>query len=118
VADETCAKSNTGSSVSYFNVSATALKISALALLLVSTSGFAIAAGQKSNSNPCKISEEDAAGLNGNLRTDIRTIPDYVGTIARILKEEKFEELDCLADRARSSKEKIPRRNVEDPRTV
>ena len=31
-----------------------------------------------------------------------------MGTIARILKEEKFDELDCLADRARSSKEKFP----------
>lgn len=108
MADETCARTNAGFFASYFNVSATALKIGALALLLVSTSGFAIAADQRSNSNPCNISEEDAAGLNGDLSTDIRTIPDYVGTIARILKKEKFEELDCLADRARSGKERFP----------
>lgn len=108
MANEICAKSNTGSHDHYFNASSTVLEISVLALLLAFASGFAVAADQKSNSNPCNISEEDAAGLNGDLSTDIHTTSDYRNTIARMLKEEKFETLDCLADRVRSGKERFP----------
>ena len=61
-----------------------------------------------SNSNTCKISEEDAAGLNGDLSTDVHAARDYVATVAGMLKEENFEELDCLADRARTNKERFP----------
>lgn len=108
MADETWVKLNTGSFVRYYNATSAARKISALALLLVFMSGFAFAADQKSNSNPCNLSEDDDAGMNGDLSVDIHTIPDYIGAIARILKEEKFEELDCLADSVRSGKEKFP----------
>jgi hypothetical protein len=46
--------------------------------------------------------------MNGDFSTDIHAWRDYMGAIARILKEEKFEELDCLADHARSGKERLP----------
>lgn len=112
VSDETCGKSIAGSFIRYFDSSSTTLKSSVLVLLLVAASGFAVAADQtsnlKSNPNPCDISKEDAARLSGDPSTDIHAIRDYTGTIARILKEEKFEELDCLGDGARSGKERFP----------
>jgi len=61
-----------------------------------------------SNSNTCKISEEDAAGLSGDLSTDVHAARDYAATVAGMLKEEKFEELDCLADHARTTRERFP----------
>jgi hypothetical protein len=116
--DETCDKTIPGSAAHYFNSSSTALRLSVLVLLLVATSGMApihggrawnaVAADQKPNSGTCNIVEKDAAGLNGDFTTDIHAARDYAGGIALILKEEKFEELDCLADRARSTKERFP----------
>ena len=38
---------------------------------------------------------------------------NYKSTIARLLKEQKFQELDYLADRARSGKRKISWRELE-----
>jgi hypothetical protein len=62
------------------------------------------------NSSPsaCNISEEDAVGMNGDLSADIHAARDYTATIARMLTEEKFEELDCLAVHSRSTKERFP----------
>lgn len=79
-----------------------------LALLLVATSGFALAADQKTNPNSCNLSGQDAAGLNRDFSTDVRAAEEYESAIARMLKEEKFEQLDCLADHARSGKERFP----------
>jgi len=59
------------------------------------------------NRNICAISDEDAAGMNGDLGTNISSLSDYTDTVARLLKTGKFEQLDCLADHARSSKEKF-----------
>jgi hypothetical protein len=83
-------------------------RISILMLLVPAWSGLSRAAEQNVNSNPCKISEMDAAGLNGDLSADIQALHDFMDTAARLLKEEKFEELDCLADHARSGKERLP----------
>src|ERR1700724_1492406 len=76
-------------------------------LLVIAWSGLAVAAEQKAISNPCNISETDAAGLNRDLSVDIHALHDFTDTAARILKEEKFGELDCLADHARSGKERL-----------
>lgn len=84
------------------------VRISILMLLVLAWSGVSRAAEQNVNSNPCKISEMDAAGLNGNLSVDIYALHNFMDTAARLLKEEKFEELDCLADHARSGKERLP----------
>ena len=77
------------------------VKISILTLLVLAWSGPSSASEQNVNSNPCNISETDAAGLNGNLSVDIHAPHNFMDTAARILKEEKFAELDCLADRER-----------------
>ena len=55
------------------------LKSGALALLLAATSGFAVAAVQQSN--PCNISEADAAGLIGDFSTQVHAARDYMGAI-------------------------------------
>src|SRR5260370_5570769 len=71
-------------------------------------SGLTSAAEQNAKSKPCNISQTDAAGLNGDLSVDIHALHNFLDTAARILKEEKFVELDCLADHARSGKERLP----------
>ncbi len=100
-------KSIAGSFASYLNSPSTVLKISVLGLLLVVTSGLAIGADQKSNPNPCNLTADEATGLSGDISTDVRASRNYMGTIAEMLKAEKFEEIDCLADRARSNKERF-----------
>jgi len=85
-----------------------ALKIGILVLLVLAWSGLSSAAEQHPNSNSCNISETDAAGLNGDLSGDIHAFHNFMDTASRILKEEKFVEIDCLADRARSGKERLP----------
>jgi len=118
VTGKTRTKSIAGLLVRYFN-SSSALKNSVLALLLVVIGGLAGCHGKRawhdlaadlnphSIPNLCNMSDEDAAGLNGDLSVDVHAERNYAGTIAHMLKEEKFEELDCVADRARSSKEQF-----------
>ena len=49
------------------------------------------------------------AGLSGDLGTNNHhALGDYRETIAGLLEESEFEQLDCLADRLRSSKERFP----------
>jgi len=84
------------------------VKISILTLLVLARSGLSSAVEPKANPNPCNINETDAAGLNGDLSVDIHALHNFMDTIARILKEEKFAELDCLADHARSGKDRLP----------
>jgi hypothetical protein len=84
------------------------VKISIQMLLVIAWSGLVSAAEQKATSSPCNISETDAAGLNGDLSADIHALHNFMDTAARILKEKKFVELDCLADHARSGKERLP----------
>ena len=79
----------------------------ALVLILVAVSTMAVAADQKPALNPCKLSDAEAAGLNGDLSTDVMAVHEYAGTIAQMLKEEEFEKLDCVADQVRASKERF-----------
>src|SRR5882757_7674477 len=76
--------------------------------LVLAWSGLSSAAEQNANSNPCNVSETDAAGFNGDFSVDIHAFQNFTGTAARILNEEKFVELDCLAGHARSGKERLP----------
>lgn len=83
------------------------IKISILALLLVACSRPS-SATEQTNSNPCHISETDAAGLNGNPSIDVHALHNFMNTAARLLQQDKFVELDCLADHVRSGKERFP----------
>ncbi len=105
-----CTKTIARSFSRYFSSSSDVLKSGVLALVLVTASGFAFAADQASgtaNPNPCNISDEDAAGLNVDFSADVNASRTYAGTIAQMLKDEKFAELDCVADRARANKERF-----------
>lgn len=84
------------------------VKISILVLLAHPWTGLSSAAEQNANSNPCSLSETDVEGLSGDVSVDIHALRNFTDTTSRILKEEKFAQLDCLADHARSSKERLP----------
>lgn len=105
---EVCTARTTNSSVHYSSLSSAFLKCSVLSLLLIAASAFAVVADHEANPAACNISEEETDGLSRDLSTDVHAVQEYRNTIAQILKEEKFEELDCLADHARSSKERFP----------
>src|SRR6202051_810486 len=108
MADELCSEAIATIFSRIFNSSLTVTKSSALVLLLVVASGFAEAVDHQSDPKPCKLSETLVAGLNGDLSRDVHAVNLYIATIGHILKEEKFEELDCLADHARVNKERFP----------
>jgi hypothetical protein len=86
----------------------TIVKVSLPILLMLAWSGLASAVEQNANSNPCNISEKDAGGLNGDFSVDIHAPYNFADTAAGILKKEKFVELDCIADHARTGKERFP----------
>ena len=65
-------------------------------------------AESNAKSDACDISAADAAGLNGDFSADIHAFSEFTDTAARMVNEEKFAELDCLADQARSGKERLP----------
>jgi hypothetical protein len=88
--------------------SSTRLKVWCALLLLASGSAFAITADQKPNPSLCSLSDEDAAGLSRDVGTDVYAVRAYKDTISRMLHEEKFDQLDCVADRARANKERFP----------
>lgn len=104
VSHQTCAKSTLADR---FNSSLTLTKNLVLIALVVATSAFALAADEKANSSPCKVNAADAAGLTGDLSTNIHALDDYMGTVTRLLNEGKIDELDCIADHARSGKERF-----------
>jgi hypothetical protein len=107
VTDEFCIQSATGFRVRHFSLASAPLT-SVLLGLLVATSGFAVAADQKPSPNPCNLTAAEAAGMNGDFSTQVHATRDYMATIMRVLRQEKFEELDCIADHVRSNKERFP----------
>ena len=114
--------STTGFLVRRFTNASTWFRGSILAALLIVTSGLAgchrtgashaAAADQpsisKPNPNACNANDDDVDGLNSDPSTNVHAERDYAATVSRMLKEEKFETLDCLADRTRSNKERFP----------
>jgi hypothetical protein len=90
-------------SVLKFQTISAAVRISSIAmLLLVFFHGVPAAATDKqgqSSARPCAFS--DAAF---DTATDIHALDEYYNAIAQLLKQEQFEELDCLADAARAGK--------------
>ena len=103
---EICKKSTACSLIRHFNVAF--VRISILAFLLSAASSLALAADQKSNFNPCRLTEDETAALSGDTRTDVHAERDYMAAIGGMLKDEEFDALDCLADHARLNKERFP----------
>jgi hypothetical protein len=86
-----------------FQTASSAFRISSVAiLLLVLFHGVRAAATDRqgqSAAQPCAFS--DAAF---DTATDVRALDEYYNAIAKLLREEQFVELDCLADAARAGK--------------
>jgi hypothetical protein len=84
-----------------------AVRIAGFTILLLALSHRAGAAvadkKQPAAAHTCTFS--DAAF---DTTTDIRALDNYRDAIAQLLKQEKFAELDCLADAARSGKTRFP----------
>ena len=77
-------------------------------LLLMAICGFANADVPKAKPSGCALTDTEVAGLNGDASTDIHAISNYSKTMYALLKAGKSEQLDCLADSARSRKETFP----------
>jgi hypothetical protein len=73
----------------------------AMFLLVLSHGAGAVAADEKGRAvaRPCAFSD-----ANFDTTTDVRALDEYRTAIAQLLKQEKFAELDCLADAARAGK--------------
>ena len=84
------------------------LKLWCAVVLLASTSAFAITTDQKANPGLCGLSDDDTAGLSRDLGTDVYAVRVYKDTISGMLHERNFEQLDCVADHARSNQERFP----------
>ncbi len=82
--------------------------IPVLLLMLIAACGFASADAPKTKTSPCALTEAETAGLNGDAGTDVHAVSDYSKTVYALFKTGKFDQLDCLADSARSHKETFP----------
>jgi hypothetical protein len=89
-----------------FGISRAALRISGMVLMLVMTHqaahGFVMTT--PGNDKPCVVTD-----LDFDRGTDLQALDQQEDAVAALLKQEKFKELDCLADAARSGKTKFPR---------
>jgi hypothetical protein len=82
-----------------------AVRVAGMAVLLLTLARGAVAADEKkpAAARPCTFSD---AGFDTT--SDVRALDEYKDAIAQLLKQEKFSELDCLADAARTGKTKFP----------
>jgi hypothetical protein len=65
--------------------------------------GLAVNSPDKSAQTACPALEMDFGGGN-----DMQALKAYGAAVRQLFKQEKFKELDCLADTARGNKERIP----------
>jgi hypothetical protein len=77
-------------------------------VLLFSTPLFATADVPKSKNLACGLTAVEAARLNVDPSVDVRALSEYKKAIYVLLQSRRFNQLDCLADSARSQKEMFP----------
>lgn len=82
--------------------------IPVLLVILIVACEFTSADVSKTKTSPCALTDAEVAGLNGDASTNVHAVSDYSKTIYTLFKAAKFEQLDCLADSARSHKETFP----------
>lgn len=97
---------------SFFSLSSSKFRdfpsITLLFLLLVAACGCSRADASKAKPSSYAFTDAEIAGLSGDASTDIHALSDYSKTVYSLLKAEKFEQLDNLADTVRSHKETFP----------
>ncbi len=76
-------------------------------LLLLLVCGFARAEVPNAKPSSCALTAMESAGLSGDASADIHDVSNYSKIITGLLRAEKFEQLDCVADSVRSHKEKF-----------
>ena len=76
-------------------------------LLLALIWGFVGNASPKADESPCET-EAQIPGLNGDASLSIQAVANYSATIYDLFRMNKFKQIDCLADSARSGKELFP----------
>ncbi len=95
--------------VLFMSIIPTRLRSIALGLLfIVSISGFAKAAATRGSVDLCGLTDAEAAGLQGNVAADVQAIPQFKKTIAAMLADREYRQIDCLADSFRANKEIFP----------
>src|SRR5208282_5843665 len=62
----------------------------------------------KTTPTPCVLTDAETAALSGDASVDVHAVHNFSKAINGLLKAEKFEQLDCIADLARSHKETFP----------
>lgn len=80
----------------------------AVLFLLASATAFAAPAQQSANLNPCNLSEGEVQGLGHDASSEAGALDAYIATISSMVHAERFDQLDCIADRARANKERFP----------
>jgi hypothetical protein len=79
-----------------------------VSVLLISTPLFATTDIPKTKASVCGLTAVEAARLNVDPSADVRALSDYRKGIYLLLKSRRFDQLDCLADSARSQREMFP----------
>lgn len=93
--------------VLFMSIIPSRLRSIALGLLfVVAVSGFAKAGATQLDL--CGLTDAEVAGLHGNVAADVQAIPQFKKTIAAMLFEKKYQQLDCLADSFRSNRDIFP----------
>jgi hypothetical protein len=83
------------------------LSVFSILFLLVSASAFATSATKSTDSNPCNLSKDEAQGLGHDPSTEADALEQYIATTSWMLHQERFDQLDCVGDQARASKERF-----------
>jgi hypothetical protein len=71
------------------------------------TSAYASTAAHTDIVQSCNISGEDALELSGDAAVNVHATSEYSDTARRLLAAGKFDQLDCLADGVRASRERF-----------
>lgn len=74
-------------------------------LLLVPISAFAEPA--ENQSNPCKLNADEMEGLGHDTSTEANALDVYIATVSGMAHQQRFDQLDCIAARARANKERF-----------
>jgi hypothetical protein len=86
----------------------TRVSVFSVLFLLVSATAFATSAETNTNPNPCNLSEDEVQGLSHDASAEVNALDTYIATISWMVHQERFNELDCIGDRARANKERFP----------
>ena len=80
--------------------------LSIVTVFLFSAVTFAVPV--EKNTNPCNLSQGEVQGFSHDASTEAEALNAYIAAISSMVHAERFDALDCIADRARANKERFP----------